>query len=415
MGKSKTCFVIMGYGVRTDYRNGRILDLDKTYNNIIKPAVRDLGMICKRADEIRHSGNIDIPMYKYILSADVVIADLSTYNPNAFYELGVRHALRPYSTIAISENELVPPFDVSHTLIHQYEHLGKDIGYSEVVRFKEELKKIIEEILENPETDSPVYTFLKDLKFPQWENSEQTFNSIKADKTILSRIIEDANRALEKDNFLEAQALFKYALSIDKSSSYIIQRLALCTYKSKHPHHKDALLEALRILEPLNLDETNDTETLGLAGAINKRLWEETKDKIYLNRAILFYEKGFLIQKDYYNGINLSYMLNERGSESSGYEAIADYVIATRVRKQVVSICEQLLEKDVELRNDKYWILSTMEEALFGLGEIEKYNIMKKRAKDEAKENWERETTENQINKLKILLAKSPMDVKEYS
>ena len=54
-------------------------------------------------------------MYNQLITADVVIADLSTNNPNAFYELGVRHALRPKTTIVIAENELKPPFDVNHT------------------------------------------------------------------------------------------------------------------------------------------------------------------------------------------------------------------------------------------------------------------------------------------------------------
>ena len=44
-----------------------------------------------RADEIQHSTVIDVPMYEMLLQADVVIADLSTYNVNAAYELGVRY------------------------------------------------------------------------------------------------------------------------------------------------------------------------------------------------------------------------------------------------------------------------------------------------------------------------------------
>ena len=56
-----------------------------------------------RADEIVHAGNIDSPMYRRFMKADVVVADISTYDPNAFYELGVRHALRPYGTIIIAE------------------------------------------------------------------------------------------------------------------------------------------------------------------------------------------------------------------------------------------------------------------------------------------------------------------------
>ena len=59
-------------------------------------------------------------MYEQLLTADVVIADVSTSNPNAFYELGVRHALRPYTTITIAEDKMMFPFDCHHLAIRKY-------------------------------------------------------------------------------------------------------------------------------------------------------------------------------------------------------------------------------------------------------------------------------------------------------
>ncbi len=92
--KTKLCFVIMGFGKKTDYKSGKTLNLDATYNEIIKPAVEECEIECIRADEISHSGSIDKEMYRKLLLADIVIADISTNNANALYELGVRHALR---------------------------------------------------------------------------------------------------------------------------------------------------------------------------------------------------------------------------------------------------------------------------------------------------------------------------------
>src|SRR2546423_3557484 len=116
-----TCFVVMGFGKKTDFETGRTLDLDKTYRNIIKPAVEAAGLECIRADTITHSGPIDVPMYEQLLNADVVVADLSTSNKNAYYELGVRHALRPYTTIIICEDGVKSfPFDINRNLIRQY-------------------------------------------------------------------------------------------------------------------------------------------------------------------------------------------------------------------------------------------------------------------------------------------------------
>jgi hypothetical protein len=91
-----SCFVIMGFGEKTDFQSNpqRLLNLDKTYENIIKPAIEEAGLSGVRADEIIHFSVIDKPMYENLLSADLVVADLSTANVNATYEPGVRHALR---------------------------------------------------------------------------------------------------------------------------------------------------------------------------------------------------------------------------------------------------------------------------------------------------------------------------------
>lgn len=91
--RKATCFVLMGFGKKTDFETGRTLDLDKSYFNMIKPAVKEAGLNCVRADEIVHSGVIDKPMYEQIVHADVVVADISTSNKKALYELGIRHAL----------------------------------------------------------------------------------------------------------------------------------------------------------------------------------------------------------------------------------------------------------------------------------------------------------------------------------
>src|SRR5688500_9921438 len=145
----KRCFVVMGFGVKTDYATGRKLNLDKSYRLLIKPVVEGKGLECVRADEIRHSGAIDVPMYRELLTADVVIADLSTANPNALYELGVRHALRPRTTIVISESKLSYPFDLNHVAISSYTHLGEAIDYDEVTRFRKVLGDLLESVLQD--------------------------------------------------------------------------------------------------------------------------------------------------------------------------------------------------------------------------------------------------------------------------
>src|SRR5262249_44677114 len=170
-----TCFVVMGFGKKTDYATGRVLDLDQTYKWVIKPVVEECGLTCVRADEIRHSGIIDVPMYQQLLSADLVIADLSTSNANAIYELGVRHALRPHATIVIAESRLVYPFDVNHTAILKYKHLEEEIGMQEAQRNKSLLKETIRVILDAQPApvDSAVYTYLPHLVAPVERDGER--------------------------------------------------------------------------------------------------------------------------------------------------------------------------------------------------------------------------------------------------
>src|SRR4051812_49102429 len=74
----RSCFVMMGFGEKTDFYSNpqRVLNLNRTYDSIIKPAVEEAGLECIRADEIIHSTVIDKPMYEWIHKADLVIADL---------------------------------------------------------------------------------------------------------------------------------------------------------------------------------------------------------------------------------------------------------------------------------------------------------------------------------------------------
>lgn len=111
-----TCFVIMGFNIKTN-EDGKEYNLDLSYSEIIKPVLDFYKLNYVRADEIMIAEMIDDSMYKFLLSADLVIADITTLNANALYELGVRYALKPYSTIIIGSTDTKIPFDLSHVRI----------------------------------------------------------------------------------------------------------------------------------------------------------------------------------------------------------------------------------------------------------------------------------------------------------
>src|ERR1051325_1674583 len=373
-----TCFVVMGFGKKTDFETGRTLDLDMSYQNMIKPAVEAAGLKCIRADEIVHSGMIDVPMYEQLLTADVVVADLSTSNKNALYELGVRHALRPYTTVVIAEDGIkVFPFDLNHVVVRQYHHLGEDIGVKEAKRFSELLTKAISEIMEKDprDKDSPVYTLLSKLDPPAIGKAldaaiEGAVKSadVPGDAVMPgmqeahSMLMQQVDEAQKNKEFLKAKNLLASVREMMKmkplvnaaepiierpEDPYIIQRLALLTYKSKYPTEESALKEARDLLTVLNPATSNDTETLGLWGTVHKRLWDLTKETAYLNEAVRSYERGFYLRNDYYNGINFAFMLNVRAAatQADEAEAVTDFVEARRARREVIQICEELLEE----------------------------------------------------------------------
>src|SRR5580692_4057931 len=228
-----TCFVVMGFGKKTDYPTGRVLDLDKSYKYIIKPAAKAAGYECQRADEIQHSGNINIPMYQQLLTADVVVADVSTYNPNAFYELGVRHALKPYTTITIAEDKLVFPFDVGQVAIRTYHHLGEGIDFGEVERMRDELKKAIVVVGAQAACDSPVYTFLKDLRPPAVARAEaeraalaNSSGAETAPQPTVRVLMDEVETAFARSDFITAKSLLTVVRSMMPNEVFVIQRLA---------------------------------------------------------------------------------------------------------------------------------------------------------------------------------------------
>jgi hypothetical protein len=340
----KTCFVVMGFGTKTDYTKPKTFNLDKTYRNIIKPAALAADLECVRADEIIHSGNINVPMYEQLLKADVVVADVSTYNCNAFYELGVRHALRPYTTIIISEDGLTFSFDLGQIAIRKYHHLGEGIDYEEVERMKQELSKAMKIIAEKEAHDSPVYTFIKDLKPPVLAVAEgmataavtlplqSTLDAAheSTSNVTLSVLMEQGEKSLEKNDFVAARALFADLHEKMPNDVSVLHKLTLATYKAKLPTEKEALEEACKLLDRLNPTESTDTETLGLLQAVHRRLWNLTEDRSHLDQAIWSSEKGFYLKNDYYNGINLAYLYNVRASISEGPDAVTDFVLAQR-------------------------------------------------------------------------------------
>jgi MAP3K TRAFs-binding domain len=410
----RTCFVVMGFGEKTDYQSNpqRVLNLNRTFEGIIEPAVRAAGLVCIRADKIIHSTYIDKPMYEQLLNADVVIADLSTSNANAIYELGVRHALRPHTTIVMAEDKFSFPFDLNHVSIMKYTHLGPDIGHQEAISKRNELQARIAAILDRAETDSPVYLFLPHLLSGQGREAvpEPAPSAPPQDDKSLAELLvlfRQAKKDVKQDDdWLFVIAVLRRLEKLQPTDPYIIQQLALATYKSKRPTVLQALQDAQGILTTLKPDTSSDAETVGLWGAIHKRLWEVAEDSAALNTAVRAYARGYFIKDDYYNGINFAYLLNVRASSSTGDDATADRVVARRIRSEVLEICDRLLvSPPAPLTEDQqFWVNATKVEALLGLGRKAESDALRLAiTRNPSLENWMVATMDGQLARLEAL------------
>jgi len=115
--KKKICFVVSPIGEEGSEIRERS---DQVLKHIITSSVEQLGYTIIRADKISEPGIITTQIIEHIVDAELVIADLTDKNPNVFYELAIRHAIRKPLVQMIKKGEIIP-FDVAATRIIQFD------------------------------------------------------------------------------------------------------------------------------------------------------------------------------------------------------------------------------------------------------------------------------------------------------
>jgi hypothetical protein len=168
-----TCFVVMPYGKR--FVENTEIDFDAIYDKYIYPAADAARFDVVRGDRDVASGVIMPRLFTSIYTADLVIADVTYQNPNVYYELGVRHALRPRGTLLIRRTsgdfgvEPLPSaksgalseaaFDIKGITIWSYALTATNLASA-----VEELRNQIERVFNAPSVDSPAFLFLEGLR-----------------------------------------------------------------------------------------------------------------------------------------------------------------------------------------------------------------------------------------------------------
>ncbi len=156
--ESRNCFVIMPFGIKTTV-DGNEIDFDLVYEDIIREPVEALGFKSVRCDEIARAGTIHRDMFHHIATDDIAVVDLTLFNPNVFYELGVRHALKPAITILIKRRGAAIPFNIQSERIIEYPSESGSYGESRSL-----IKAFIQAGLGSNSPDSPIFGFLQDAR-----------------------------------------------------------------------------------------------------------------------------------------------------------------------------------------------------------------------------------------------------------
>jgi hypothetical protein len=150
-------FIVRPFGVKEG------IDFDRVERELIRPALarlKELGLSVQggTTGEITRQGNIREDMFRLLVLADLVIADVTIHNANAFYELGIRHALRPAHTFLIrSVSQDSYPFDLRTDRYFLYDAAHPAAAV-------EDLARSLRTTLASAGRDSPVFQLLPDLK-----------------------------------------------------------------------------------------------------------------------------------------------------------------------------------------------------------------------------------------------------------
>lgn len=94
-------------------------------------------MVVERADEIQHNDSITDVVKRSISGCDVVIAEISSKNPNVMYEVSLAHGIAK-ETILICDDPKSIPFDIAGI---------NHISYSGIVELREQLTKRLKALL----------------------------------------------------------------------------------------------------------------------------------------------------------------------------------------------------------------------------------------------------------------------------
>lgn len=168
--KSNTCFFIAPIGA--DASDVRVRS-DQVLKHIVGPAAKECGYETVRADQISEPGIITSQVIQHVVEDPLVIADLTGRNPNVFYELAIRHAIKKPVVQIIHGSEAIP-FDVAASRTIHFDHHDLDSA----AKAREEIIRQIRSAEKNPkDVDTPITVALELQQLRQSDNPLEKSNA----------------------------------------------------------------------------------------------------------------------------------------------------------------------------------------------------------------------------------------------
>ena len=330
------CFVLMPFGRKTDAA-GRVTNFDSAFHKVIAPAVERAGLEPIRADEDKIGGTIHKPMFERLMLCHYAVADITGANPNVFYELGIRHALRPSSTVILFVEGTVMPFDIALVRGISY----KTDGAGEPVDPEVPIAAIAAHLTAartTPYDDSPIFQLI-DVSAPFTDRSHQDRRIPRTDRLFeevqgaacrrrprrggrgqahrrraRAQDFHDIETGIIVDLYLSLRDVEAYAAMIElyERMPPPLQRAKMMREQLGFALNREGRFEdAEKVLKDVIAEFGASSETNGLLGRIYKDRWTKALEgnrpeaRSLLRRAIDTYLQGFEADwRDAYPGVN---------------------------------------------------------------------------------------------------------------
>ena len=345
------------------------MDFDAVYCEFIKVAVQNAGMEPLRADEEGGGGIIHKPMFERLVLCEYAIADLTTANANVFYELGVRHAAKPRTTVllyAMGHGRL--PFDVSPLRAISY-RITDDGRPASPDSVRDELIMRLERSKTQSEADSPLFQLVDDYPNVSHEKTDVFRDRVTYSEGVKTRlaiarkgtrsdvraiedclgILTDVEAGIVVDLFLSYRAVgaWEEMIRIHQLMGPVLSRTVLVREQLGLALNRVGRgIEAERVLQALIDERGPSSETLGILGRVYKDRWEEATRRGFriqaeglLRKVVETYKRGFEVDwRDAYPGVNaLTFLriLNWGDTEYESLRPVVGYAVARKMASGV--------------------------------------------------------------------------------